>query len=158
MNLGWMAKNWGQMAMGAGRGIFGRTIQGATLGAAVGAGWGAMSSDTSVLSGALMGAGLGAAGMRYGGAALGASSFRGGAMRAAARMRGDVRGLWSNTTRVASKMRRQAARAPAGATMSCNQAPIKVPPGIRNMRAGWDFDDMLGPTLARRRAKNVFGV
>jgi hypothetical protein len=59
-NIGWMAA----------QGKAGRTAQAAVLGGAGGAAWGALSSDTSVLGGAMMGAGLGAGGARYGGRGL----------------------------------------------------------------------------------------
>lgn len=48
------------------KGKFGATAAGAAWGGAAGAGWGALSDDTSVLGGAMMGAGMGAAGTRYG--------------------------------------------------------------------------------------------
>lgn len=47
-------------------GGMGGTARSAAVGAGAGAVWGGVSSDTSVIGGAMMGAGLGAAGSRYG--------------------------------------------------------------------------------------------
>jgi hypothetical protein len=134
MSLGWMANNWGKAAMLAARGGFGRTIQGAAIGAAAGAGWGMVSSDTSVIGGALMGAGLGAAGMRYGGA-----FYRKGMRGAMARGRGDFRratgGLFSNSPAKSTVVTAQAAAAPRAGmpAMSSNKSRLRVPKGIRKL-------------------------
>jgi hypothetical protein len=148
MNLGWMANNWGRLGLAAAKGGFGRTIQGATVGALGGAAWGAMSSDTSVLGGALMGAGLGAGGMRYGGAGLrkgwrGGQAFMSG-MRAQAR--GDYRALTSNTNLSFLKNLFKGNSAPSNATLRSNaprsriikrgtsaNVPLRVPPGIQRL-------------------------
>ena len=58
----YIANNLGRLGMYAAKGGLGRT----TAGAMWGAGYGAMSDDTSVLGGALMGAGI----TRYGGAGI----------------------------------------------------------------------------------------
>lgn len=68
MTAGGYGKLAGATAAYALRGGYGRTVGGAAWGGLVGAGWGAVSDDTSVLGGALMGAGIGAGGARYGGA------------------------------------------------------------------------------------------
>jgi hypothetical protein len=69
MNWGQAVKNWGQLAGFAGKAAWGnRTGRGAIIGAGLGAAWGAVSDDTSVLGGAAIGAGLGAVGGRYAGA------------------------------------------------------------------------------------------
>ena len=77
MIWGQAAKNWGKLAgYGAGMarkaatGGYGSTAAGALWGGAAGAGYGAMSNDTSMVGGALMGAGLGAGAGRYGASGL----------------------------------------------------------------------------------------
>lgn len=67
---------WGLTAGGFTRGVAqgiwsSPTGRAATIGAGVGAAWGMLSSDTSVLGGAMIGGMLGGAGARYGGAAWG---------------------------------------------------------------------------------------
>jgi hypothetical protein len=180
MSLAWMANNWGRMGLAAAKGSFGRTIQGATIGAAAGAGWGMMSSDTSVLGGMLMGAGLGAVGARYGGAGL-RKGWRGGqgfmsGVRAQARR--DYRGLFSNTSGASVQKAAQGRAAPRGATMSSNAprsriikrgqgGPLRVPPGIHRLNRqtfpgfGGNSEPLYGGSrrnIIRRRDARFFGV
>jgi len=165
MNLAWAANNWGKLGMAAMKGSFGKTIQGASIGAAAGAGWGMLSSDTSVLGGALMGAGLGAAGMRYGN-----PFYRKGARGFLAQGRSDYRRLMGI-----------AGMAPTRTTLASNTAvqgrsrvikrgahPVahKVPPGIRRLRrqvipgVGGDTGLYAGSrrNIIKSRDARVFGV
>ncbi len=64
------ARNVGRGIAGAATGKYGLGAAGALWGGGLGAAWGAVSGDTSVVGGALMGAGLGAFGGRYGGAGV----------------------------------------------------------------------------------------
>lgn len=69
-NLGQLAGYGARSVGAAARGKYGSTAAGAIWGAGAGAGYGALSNDTSMIGGALMGAGMGAAGGRYGASGL----------------------------------------------------------------------------------------
>lgn len=155
MIWGQALKNWGQLAAFGGKaaggiakgvatGRYGAHAAGAMYGGIAGGAYGAVDRDTSVIGGALGGAmlgGLGGAGVRYGGAAMRAGSFRGGVAAAGRRMMGDIGRVGGSRVRsnsaftgtmnrirqfgsgqgAAAAARQTAASAPAGATMGSNQ-------------------------------------
>lgn len=86
----------------------------AAMGAGAGAVYGGVSSDTSVMGGALMGAGVGVAAMRYGGA--GAKAFRRG------RMPGDGSPVWGGRQLAGRMMRSGLGQMKGDALLMSNKA------------------------------------